>query len=90
MSRTTKSLPSEFYQMAIDALIKARTGLALSQYDLARKWNRHQSVIAKIETCDRRLELIEFIDLCIILEIDPAATIAHIHGRMCRKRPRDA
>ncbi|WP_349322950.1 helix-turn-helix transcriptional regulator [Asticcacaulis sp. MM231] len=68
--------------MAVDRLIEARKAKSWSQYDLAKAWKRHQSIIAKVETGQRRLELIEFIDLCVILDIDPAPLIAQIHNTM--------
>ena len=82
MSRSTKSIANAYYRMAISDLIKARTALCWSQYELARRWNRNQSIVAKIETCERRVDLIEFIDLCVILNLDPYATIARIHDSM--------
>lgn len=81
-----KSIVSEFYKIAISELVAARVRLAWSQHDLAKKWNRNQSVIAKIEIFERRVDLIEYIDLCVILNIDPHATIAHIHDGIRRKR----
>lgn len=84
MSRSNTSRPfaNAYYRAAVDDLIRARTALRWSQYELARRWKRHQSVVAKIETCERRLELIEFVDLCVILDIDPHAIIAAIHAQM--------
>ena len=79
MSRLQKSTANDFYKMAVDELVRARMARSWSQYDLAGKWNRNQSVIAKIETLERRLDLIEFIDLCVILEINPVSTINRLH-----------
>lgn len=82
MSRPTKSIANAYYKMAISDLVAARNALGWSQYELARRWDRHQSIVAKIETCERRVDLIEFIDLCVLLEIDPYAIIATIHERI--------
>jgi ribosome-binding protein aMBF1 (putative translation factor) len=76
--------------MAIDELVRARVAQSCSQYDLARKWKRNQSVIAKIETCERRIDLIEFIDLCVILKIDPIQTISLIHEKMKAERSEES
>ncbi|HWU50522.1 MAG TPA: helix-turn-helix transcriptional regulator [Asticcacaulis sp.] len=82
MSRPTKSIANAYYKMAISDLVAARNALGWSQYELARRWNRHQSIVAKIETCERRVDLIEFIDLCVLLEIDPYETISGIHEQI--------
>ncbi|WP_303828279.1 hypothetical protein [Asticcacaulis taihuensis] len=42
----------------------------LSQQDLAQLWGRDQSVIAKIEKCYRRIDLIEFVSLSVIVGLD--------------------
>lgn len=89
LNRKVKSVVSDFYRVAIDELVQARLSLSWTQSDLAKKWDRNQSVIAKIETLERRLDLIEFVDLCILLGLDPAATIARIHEMMKSQRLQD-
>jgi ribosome-binding protein aMBF1 (putative translation factor) len=82
LSRPTKSIANAYYRRAISDLVAARNALGWSQYELARRWNRHQSIVAKIETCERRVDLIEFIDLCVLLEIDPYQIIGQIHAQI--------
>jgi predicted transcriptional regulator len=89
LSRLVKSIVNKFYKAAIDELIKARGELSWSQYDLAKKWGRHQSIIAKIETCERRIDLIEYIDLCILLSLEPTETISRIHNGLKERRSKD-
>ena len=36
----------------------------MTQIQLAEKLNISQAVVSKIETCERRLDLIELIDVC--------------------------
>ena len=43
----------------------------LSLRDVSEKWGKHHSILGKIEQAGRKIELIEFIELCQILEIDP-------------------
>jgi len=70
-----------------DLLIKARKNLHLSQRDLAEKLNVTYSVIGKIETGDRRLDVIEFYEYTKALELIPSETLFllfheyHKHGR---------
>jgi predicted transcriptional regulator len=49
--------------------------LGLSQVELAKKIMVVQSLIAKIETGDRRLDIIEMIDYAEALEVDPHTVI---------------
>jgi len=86
LSRLEKSIFSEFYREAIDELVRARLAKNWSQYDLAAQWDRNQSVIAKIETRERRLDVIEFIDLCVILDLAPTEIIDRLHDRIKLKR----
>lgn len=82
LDRPIKSIVNPFYKLAVDELVRARNGLGWSQAELAARWKRNQSVIAKIETLERRLDLVEFIDLCVLLRLDPTDTISEIHAHI--------
>lgn len=60
-------------------LISKRQAIKLSQKGLANKLNVHHSMIGKIETGDRRLETLEFINYCQALNLDPCEVIKHIN-----------
>ena len=51
--------------------IQQRQSLGLSQRALAEKMGVVYSLIGKIETGDRRLDVVEFITYCKVLELDP-------------------
>jgi len=55
--------------------ISKRLELGLSQVELAKKIMVVQSLIAKIETGDRRLDIVEMIDYAHALEVDPHTVI---------------
>jgi len=82
-----KSIHHELHRSLRDLLIKARKNLHLSQRDLAEKLNVTYSVIGKIETGDRRLDVIEFYEYTKALELIPSETLFllfheyHKHGR---------
>lgn len=55
--------------------IDQRKKLGLSQRDLANKLGVTHSLIGKIETGDRRLDMLEVMDYCAALELDPHGLI---------------
>ena len=53
------------------ALVNARKKAGLSQQELASRLKTSQTVIARIESGERRVDVVEFIDLGRALRIDP-------------------
>ena len=43
---------------------KKREASGITQIQLAEKLNVSQTVVSKIETCERRIDVIELIDIC--------------------------
>jgi transcriptional regulator with XRE-family HTH domain len=66
-----KSVFTKRYQTFLSLLVSARHEQGLSQRDLASKLNRVHSFVAKYEQGERRLDVIEFLDIATALEIDP-------------------
>ncbi|WP_048698021.1 helix-turn-helix domain-containing protein [Erwinia piriflorinigrans] len=56
---------------AKEILKKNRILLGLSQQDLAVKLGKPQSYISKIEQGERRVDITEFIELCVAMEVSP-------------------
>ena len=52
-------------------LIEARKELQLSQVQLARLLQRPQSFVSKYERGERRLDVVEFLEVAVALNIDP-------------------
>lgn len=46
-----------------------REAIGMTQIQLAEKLNVSQTVVSKIETCERRLDVIELIDVCEAINI---------------------
>ena len=59
-----KSIHQEKYHILITMLRQKRENLGITQLQLANMLNLSQAVIIKIETCERRLDVIELIDIC--------------------------
>lgn len=55
---------------------------SLSLRDVSEKWGKHHSILGKIEQARRKIELVEFIELCQILEVDPLEGLSVIMKSM--------
>ncbi|WP_300381144.1 helix-turn-helix domain-containing protein [Henriciella sp.] len=64
-----KYLRSPAHQLLISEIKAARLQAGLSQQALAKRLGHPQSYIAKIETGERRIDVIEFLLLLNVLEI---------------------
>lgn len=59
-----KSLRSPAHRKLTRRLTAARNAAGLTQAALAEKLGRHQSFVAKYESGERRLEVIELLQVC--------------------------
>lgn len=51
---------TEEYRAVMKAMVKLRGQCGLSQTDLALRLGRNRSYVAKVEICERRLDIVEF------------------------------
>jgi ribosome-binding protein aMBF1 (putative translation factor) len=68
-----KSAFSAEYALLKELLVEARRKIGLTQAALASRLGRPQSFVSKYERGERRLDVIEFLDVAEALKIDPAA-----------------
>lgn len=66
-----KSLNKAEYDILLDVLRAAREHAGLSQHALSRALDEDPMYIHKVENKDRRLDLLEFVELCKVLRLDP-------------------
>jgi transcriptional regulator with XRE-family HTH domain len=66
-----KTLRSPDHARLVALLVAARAAADLTQQELAKKLNRHQSFIAKYENGERRLDVVELIAIARALGVDP-------------------
>ncbi len=64
------SLGTPRYETVIARLTEARNDADLTQAEVAHKLGKPQSYVAKYEGGERRLDVIEFVDLCNVLNVD--------------------
>lgn len=63
------------YRALVDALRDARLGAGLTQTGLAEALGATQTFISKVERGERRLDVIEFVDICRAIGVDPLAVL---------------
>ena len=59
-----KSIHDQRYIEVVSLIRKARERRGLTQCGLARRLGRPQSYVSKVETCERRLDYIELLQMC--------------------------
>ncbi|TCU20514.1 helix-turn-helix domain-containing protein [Rhizobium sullae] len=66
-----KTLGTERHRALIALLIEKREASGLTQTELADKLGEYQSFVARLESGQRRVDVIEFLELARILNFDP-------------------
>ena len=77
-----KSLHTPEYEYFRSLLVTARENAGLTQTVVSARLGRPQSFVAKYEGGERRLDIVEFIQVCAALGVDPHAILDEIRGRM--------
>jgi len=67
----TESIHSEKYRKLRSLLVDARKSQGMSQAALAEKLGRLQTFVSKYERGERRLDVVEFLEVAQALGIDP-------------------
>lgn len=67
-----RSIRTDKYNKIINILIQQRLKNNLTQTQVANELDRPQSYVAKYELCQRRLDVVEFMDVCEVLGLRPS------------------
>ncbi|MCE0800752.1 helix-turn-helix domain-containing protein [Buttiauxella sp. A2-C1_F] len=81
------SVYSDEYQRVINALKKARKENNITQTQLAEALGKPQSFIAKVESGERRLDMVEFVHLARMVSLDPEMLIREVIGDIKHPHP---
>lgn len=73
-----KSIHTERYASLLMALIECRKAQGLNQTQLAERVGRPQSYISKIENAERRLDVIEFVELCEAIGVEASQLLRKV------------
>ena len=77
----TRSAFSRKHQSFLKLLAEARRTAGLTQVSLAKKLGRPQSFVSKYERGERRLDMIEFLEVARALSLDPVRIIQELERR---------
>ena len=80
-----KSIHSHLYHQIIGRLRSKRESKNVTQVQLAEMLGVKQTFISKIETCDRRLDLIELRQICQVLNISFVDFVAEVERDILRQ-----
>jgi transcriptional regulator with XRE-family HTH domain len=75
-----KTLRSTRHRALIDLLVERREAAGLTQAELARKLGEYQSFVARLESGQRRIDVVEFLQLAETLSFDPLAALIEIEA----------
>lgn len=75
------STNSQEYRLFRDLLCRARHKQGKVQEEVARYLGKPQSFVSKYESGERRLDIIEFLEVARALDIDPMEIIAELEKR---------
>ena len=70
-----KTIYQAKYSALIERLIAARRNAGLTQAEIAKILDKPQSYVAKIEGKDRKLDVMEFVELCETIGQEPSELI---------------
>jgi transcriptional regulator with XRE-family HTH domain len=70
-----RTLPSARHKALIAFLIERRRRAGLTQAELAKKLGQYQSFVARAESGQRRIDVVEFLDWAEALDFDPRAAV---------------
>ena len=76
-----KSIHSAEYRVVLQTLLEMRRQAGLTQRALAGRLGREQSFVWRIETGERRLDVVEFAWVCRAMGCDPASMFSHMAGQ---------
>lgn len=77
----SKSLGSPRHKALIALLVEKREAAGLTQAQLAEKLGEYQSFVARLESGQRRVDVVEFLELAEILDFDAAKALKFLQGR---------
>ncbi len=73
-----KTLGSVRHKALVDLIVSKREAAGLTQAQLAEKLDEYQSFVARLESGQRRIDVIEFIEIARVLGFDSVKALKKI------------
>lgn len=73
-----KTLGSARHRALVDLLIAKREAAGMTQAELAQELGEYQSFVARMESGQRRVDVVEFLKLADVLKFDPAKAVSRL------------
>jgi transcriptional regulator with XRE-family HTH domain len=73
-----KTIYTQQHQRLCELLIEARKKADLTQAEVAERLGKPQSFVAKYEGGERRLDVVEFLEVARAIGVDPLATLTAV------------
>ena len=70
-----KTLGSANHKALVDLIVSKREAAGLTQSQLAEKLGEYQSFVARLESGQRRIDVIEYIEIARVLNFDAAKAL---------------
>lgn len=77
-----KSLHTSEYEHFRALMVAAREKVGMTQAETSVKLGRPQSFISKYENGERRLDVVEFIQVCSALGVDPRTIVTAVQTKV--------
>jgi transcriptional regulator with XRE-family HTH domain len=71
-----KTLGSKRHRALIDLIIRRRKSVGMTQTEFARRLAEYQSFVVRLESGERRVDVVELIQIAEVLGFDPAKAVS--------------
>ena len=78
MGRSVKTIHLDAYRGLVGDLRALRVGRGLRQADAGRRLGRSRQWVQKVEACEVRLDVVQFVRVCRLYGADPARLIGRL------------
>lgn len=85
-----KSINSDEYQNFLECIISARKEANLTQQELAERLCKHQSFVSKYENRERRLDIVEFLQIARAIGIIPSEVLKKMEIKALSAKTRES
>lgn len=74
------TLGTKRHEFLVNCLVSRRVEAGLTQMELARRLGQYQSFVARLESGQRRVDVVEFLQLSEVLQFDPIEILSAVQS----------